>query len=118
MGKKIEVEVPIKAMSINQAWQGRRFATKGYKDYTNTFLMLLPKKETINGLVIVHIIFYLKSPLKCDIDNMIKPCLDIIVKKEYIQDDRYICNLMVNKIKSNKDKIRIYIQDYKNSIFK
>jgi hypothetical protein len=32
----------ISALSVNQAWQGRRFKTKKYKDYEEHLLLILP----------------------------------------------------------------------------
>lgn len=102
----------IKALSVNQAWQGRRFKTKKYKDYEKECLLLLPEKKMIMGYVEISFLFYLKYFATQDTDNLLKPIIDILVKKGYIQDDRYIVRLRAEKIKSKEDKIRFIIRKF------
>jgi len=105
----ISVEVPITPISINQAWQGRRFRTAYYKKYQRDFYLLLPKQEKIEGDVAVSLVFYLKHPLKSDLDNYVKPVLDILQQRGYISNDRYIWDLRIRKRQSNKEKVKIEI---------
>ena len=37
------VHIDIKPLSVNEAWQGRRYKTPKYKQYQETLLWLLPK---------------------------------------------------------------------------
>lgn len=92
----IIVEQDIKPLSINKAFQGRRFKTKQYQDFEALCLYSMPKYQQIRNFVSIDIIFYFKNN-RSDIDNCIKPILDIIVKKGYIEDDRKIMKLTVQK---------------------
>lgn len=107
MGLKANIE--IKPLSINRAWKGRRFRTYEYKKYEEEMLYLLPKKEMVKGKVGVLLAFYIKNPKQCDVDNFIKPVLDIIVKKGYIEDDRYVYMVQALKIKSCKNTMMVKI---------
>ena len=37
------VRIDMKPLSVNEAWQGKRYKTEEYKQYENTLLWLLPK---------------------------------------------------------------------------
>jgi len=51
----------------------------------------------------------LKHPLKSDLDNYVKPVLDILQQRGYISNDRYIWDLRIRKRQSNKEKVKIEI---------
>lgn len=106
----ISETIEIAPMSINRAWQGRRFATKEYKDWTENMLLMMNKREMIEGDVMVQIEFYFKYAKKNDIDNCIKTCLDAIVKKGWIRDDRQVQCLLVCKNESDRPRIEIEIK--------
>jgi len=102
----------IKPLSVNQAWCGRRFKSKDYKEYEkevfflmNNFTITMVEGEKL----IVNIIFYFKYPLKRDIDNCIKPLLDIMQKKGLYKDDRYIWELNIVKEQSDEEGFKITI---------
>ena len=107
----MEITIQTKALSVNECWQGRRFKTKKYEAYEKEVAALLPRKETIFGPKKVSLTFYLKELFRGDVDNLIKPVLDIIVKRGYIEDDRWIMELIVKKVKGNS-KIEIKIEKY------
>lgn len=107
------IEIPIKALSNNEAWMGRRFKSKKYKQYESDVDKLLPRaKNTIKGEVEIHYTFYIKNYGMTDVDNLIKETQDIIVKKGYIEDDRKVIFLSAEKIKSKEEKIIIEIRSY------
>ena len=108
--KQIYAEIKVKPLSVNQAWQGRRFKTRKYDDYIKECLYSLPKKPQIKAKrVAVEITFYLKNAERSDTDNFLKPILDIIVKKGWILDDRYVYKITAEKVKSKQEKISIKI---------
>jgi len=96
-------------LSVNKAWQGRRFRTKEYKDWTETGLWLLKKHKKYTGIVGVDIIFYMKNYKLADIDNPLKAFFDLIVKAGLIEDDRYIEEMTVRKEKSKVNQISFEI---------
>ena len=103
----------IKPLSVNQCWQGRRFKTKAYKQYESALLTLLPNIQfTYKDNIKVDITFGL-SAKTCDIDNPLKPVLDILQKK-YGFNDRSIYELHVYKIivPKKEEFIKIRINEY------
>lgn len=59
----------IKPMSVNEAWQGKRFKTRKYKQYEKACLFVLPKKIDIpDGPLKVSLVFGFSSKLS-DADN-------------------------------------------------
>ena len=89
------MKVNIKPLSINQCFQGRRFKTPKYKQYEKELMILLPALNVPSGLLEVVITFGLSSKLN-DIDNGLKPFIDILQKK-YLFNDRDIYKLIVEK---------------------
>lgn len=118
---KDSVKVKIVPLSINRAWQGKKFKTYDYKKYEEYLLYMLPKSliEPIpEGKLEIHYIFGLSSKL-ADYDNPIKPLQDILQKK-YNFDDKRIYKSIIEKIDVTKGneffefKISSYIE---NEIF-
>lgn len=116
----IEVTIPIRALSINEAFQGRRFKTKKCKDFCNDVLRVAPKRDILNGIVEIEYRFYIVNHKLADYDNMIKITQDLLVKKNlgYIEDDRKIYKATIYKIpcEQGDEKITILIKRY--DIFK
>jgi len=109
----IEIELPVAPLSVNHAWQGRRFKTPAYRIYERDICRVLPPaKETMQGWVFVHYQYFLTSKVFAitDTGNLEKCLTDIIVSRGYITDDRKIKHLMQSKFLSDKFciKARIY----------
>ncbi len=85
----------IKPLSVNECWQGKRFKTKEYKQYEKDVLLMLPKLKLISSPYSIEIEFGFSSSL-ADIDNPLKPFLDILQKK-YNINDRNVYSLNVKK---------------------
>jgi Holliday junction resolvase RusA-like endonuclease len=100
----------IKALSVNQAWQGKRFKTPKYLKYESLMMVLLPPDVKISsGDLEIIVDFGFSSPLS-DIDNCLKPLLDCLQKK-YGFNDRQITKLVVtkSKIKKGQEYINLII---------
>lgn len=111
------INLPIKALSVNQVWQGRRFKTKAYKDFEQDCYKLIDYKVRVgamrvNGEVEIHYKFHLKNYKMTDVDNLIKPIQDVLVKCNFIEDDRKIMRIIAEKFKG-ADKIEIRILPFK-----
>jgi len=92
----LKFNITLKPLSVNQAWKGRRFKTDKYDEFIKDALLLMPAQKIIDFEKLhVNIVFGF-SNRSADIDNPIKPILDII-KKKYNIDDRYIYSLGVTK---------------------
>lgn len=105
--------VDIKPLSVNNAWQGKRFKTKAYHDFERELLWLLPKNiKAIDGKVEVHFRFFMKNHKLSDWDNPIKPLQDVLVKSGIITDDRNIYLGIGQKIASERDYFEVMIVPY------
>lgn len=89
------IKINIKPMSVNKAWQGRRFKTPAYKKYERDVLMMLPKITIPSGKLIVTYEFGFSNKL-ADIDNPNKQLGDILAKK-YGFNDRDIYEMHTYK---------------------
>ena len=93
--------IKIKPLSVNKAWKGRRFKTKAYLDYELEITPLLPSNIAIPEGKIKFSAIYGMSNAGSDIDNPIKPFLDILQKKYDFNDNR-IYELSIKKEKVSK----------------
>jgi Holliday junction resolvase RusA-like endonuclease len=102
-------KIKIKPLSVNEAWQGKRFKTKKYKDYEDIMFKILPKLNIIQPPYRVNIIVGFSNKAS-DIDNVLKPFLDILQKK-YNINDKHIEILHIEKqvVKKNNEFISFEI---------
>lgn len=109
-----EIEVAnLKPLSVNKAWQGRRFKSKEYKDFEREVGAIFGRRHNpILGPVSVEYFFHLKNANNTDVDNLIKPLQDMLVKLGYIKDDRQIQRLVATKKKHMIDCVYVSIQEY------
>jgi Holliday junction resolvase RusA-like endonuclease len=105
----MQARLEIKPLSVNEAWQGRRFKSNKYKKFERDVLLMLPKnKESFSGMLQIDLFFGFSNVLS-DLDNPIKMTLDILQKK-YGFNDKNIFELNVRKCKTEKGKEFISIQ--------
>ena len=99
----------IKPLSVNEAWQGRRFKTPKYNKYIKDILTILPPLKVSDCKLELEITFGLSS-VAADIDNPLKCFIDCLQKK-YGFDDKMIYRLVVNKeiVKRGKEFIEFEI---------
>jgi Holliday junction resolvase RusA-like endonuclease len=88
-------KINIKPLSVNQAWQGKRFKTNLYKQYEHDVLLLLPKIKIVQPPYRLNIVVGFSNKAS-DIDNVLKPFLDILQKK-YGINDKHIEVLHIEK---------------------
>ena len=91
----MSIGIKIKPISVNDCWQGRRFKTDKYKDYEKELLIMLPNIDVPEGKIELDIEFGFSSRAS-DIDNPLKPFIDILQKK-YEFNDKNIFQLNVKK---------------------
>jgi len=109
----MDVKIKIKPMSVNKAWQGKRFKTPAYKSYEKTLGLLLPAYYPMpEGKLRLRakIGFSSKSS---DLDNCIKPMIDIL-QKAYDFNDKMIYAIDIEKeiVKKGEDYISFSIEEY------
>ena len=78
------MRVDIKPLSVNQAWQGRRFKTPEYKAFERAVLLLLKPCKIPEGELEIQLQF----GCAFDFDNPVKPFIDCLQKKYGFNDSR------------------------------
>ena len=104
----------IKPFSVNGAWKGRRRRTDRYNSYEELLLFTLPNFKIPKGRLSIEFEFGFKNN-SSDVDNPIKPFLDILQKK-YGFNDNMVYRIIANKI-IVKSGSREYV-DFKISSYK
>ena len=104
--------LPIKPLSVNKAYQGRRFKTKEHNQYCKDVAILLPKGRKISGFVKITYDFFLTNWKRTDGDNLVKPLTDVIVSCGLIDDDRFIMEYVIRKHSAKEDRIDICIEEW------
>lgn len=79
--------IRIKALSVNQAWAGKRFKTEAYKDYEAALLLMLPRVSIPKGKLSLSVTVAFSNS-NSDCDNILKPLIDILQKKYGFNDNR------------------------------
>ena len=91
----------IKPLSINKAFQGRRFKTKLYKSYENELIPKIKKIKIKEGAKLELDIKFGFSSKLADIDNPLKPLIDIL-QKSLNFNDKLIYKMTVEKLDVKK----------------
>lgn len=106
------IEVPIKPMSVNRAWRGRRFRSKEYIQYAKDLLVLLPRFKVPEGkLEIVYIFGF--SNKRQDYDGAIKQFQDVLQEAYEFDDNRiYKATIIKTVVKKGSEFIRFDIYKY------
>jgi len=101
--------VNVKPLSVNEVWIGRHIKTKPYRSYEKEMLYTLRPIPIPEAPYEVYLKFGVI--LLYDIDNGVKPFLDILQKK-YGFNDRYILRLVVEKevVKSGNEFVEFEIK--------
>lgn len=118
----MKITIPIKPLSINQAHVGRHIKTKEFLRYEKNVSFLLPVNphKVTNGEYFIKYVFYIKNYLMSDTGNFEKLITDLLVKRGYLKDDRYIKAMYLEKVavKDTEDErivleIVLYADRYK-----
>lgn len=106
----MHIEIPINPLSINDAHEGRHIKTKAFLLYEKHVSFLLPvcPVDPLEGELFIKHTFYLKNYGNSDTGNFEKLITDILVKRGYIKDDRYVKAFYLEKHRvSDKTKEKI-----------
>lgn len=100
----------IKPLSVNQAFQGKKYKTPKYVNYERAVMFMLKKMEIPEGkLEINYKVGY--SNTQSDIDNFVKPLTDILQKKYKFNDNRiYRMNIVKEIVKKGDEFIEFEIK--------
>lgn len=104
------IKVKIKPLSVNDAWQGRRYKTEAYKSYECALMLLLPKTIKMPKPPYELYLKFGFSSSASDWDNPIKTTQDIIAKK-YKFNDKQIKRAVVDTeiVKKGEEYIQFNI---------
>ena len=89
------IKLNIKPLSVNEAWQGKRFKTVKYKKYEKDVLLMLPRIKLPPPPYKLYYEWGFSNKAS-DVDNPIKPFMDILQKK-YLFNDKEIYELHLKK---------------------
>jgi len=108
----MKIQIHTKPLSVNEAWQGRRFKSKKYKAYEQELMLLLPNSYEIpEGDLCVKYEFGLNK--MADWDNPVKPLQDILQKKYNFDDRRIIkAEVVKNVVKKGDGYFNFEIKKY------
>ena len=106
----ISFKLDQKPLSINEAWQGKRFKTPAYKRYEEAMLLLMPKGRVDLDQMLRIEFFFGFSNKASDLDNPVKLLMDIAQKK-YGFNDKMVFELNVRKciVKKGEEFIQMGI---------
>lgn len=89
------VRLAIKPLSLNNAYRGRRFATKELTAYKNAITLMLPKMDVPAGKLAIRYEFGVSSKAS-DVDNLVK-CVTDAIAESYEFNDRCVYEYHVAK---------------------
>jgi Holliday junction resolvase RusA-like endonuclease len=101
-----------KPLSVNEAWQGKRFKTEAYKHYERTIMFMLPNAKIDSNEMLRIEFFFGFSNKASDLDNPVKLLIDIAQKK-YGFNDRNVFELNVRKCLVKKGEEFIHMGIFK-----
>ena len=105
-----ELAVNIKPLSVNDAWQGRRFKTDKYEAYEMEMLLRLPAGKLPPPPYRIFYEFGFSNKL-CDFDIPCKPLGDILQKKYGFNDNEiYEAHIYKNVVKRGHEYIKVKIE--------
>lgn len=111
------INLPIKPLSVNAAFQGRRFKTKESKEFDRAVqTLLLQHKKSIHPIdkYVVEYHFFLTNAGNTDLDNCVKCLQDNLVKAGMISDDRKIYFSSQKKEKAQTNSVMVKISALKS----
>lgn len=92
------IRSPVKPLSMNQAYMGRKRKTVLYKRYEKALLALLPAMHVPEvGELVLHIRADFSNK-RMDIDNCLKPFIDILQMQYNFNDNRIYCIIVKKNI--------------------
>jgi len=108
------VQIPLKGLSVNEAYTGKRYKTDKYRNFERSALFILPKLTLPEPPYCIHLEFGLTN-IASDFDNPIKPFVDVLQKK-YKFNDKLINKGIIEKIpvKEGQEYIKFEITHHGN----
>ena len=106
----IQQRLDIKPLSINEAFQGKRFKTCKCKSYETSVNLMLKKGRIEKGEMLRVEFHFGFSSKASDLDNPVKILIDIFQKKYGFNDNQiYEMNIRKNEVKKGDEFIEFGI---------
>lgn len=107
------IRLDVKPISVNECWRGRRWKTDAYRMYEIATTFLLPRNIHLpEGKLFIKLEFGFSSK-GSDVDNPVKPFLDILQKRFNFNDSRIYKLLSIKKIvPKGSEYIKFKIEGY------
>lgn len=107
------MRINIKPLSVNEAWKGRRFKTDKYQGYELELVLLLPKMKVSQEKLKLTLEFGFSNKAS-DIDNGVKPFLDVLQKTYNFNDKMiYSLNIVKKDVQKGMEYIDFLIEELK-----
>lgn len=112
----MKITLNLKPLSVNEAWQGRRFKTVKYARFEQAALLLLPEIDLPLPPYNITICYHFNNKA-ADIDNPLKMTLDVL-QKRYGINDKHVYRIELLKVicKKGDEKTEITFNDFQNKI--
>lgn len=106
--------LPLKGISLNNAYIGRRFASPALKQFKSDMQVLLPRIVVPEGKLALILRFGVSSKIS-DADNLSKATTDCIAEA-YNFNDKQIYKFTIEKVdvKKGEEFIQFSITEYEN----
>jgi Holliday junction resolvase RusA-like endonuclease len=118
MSNIIQLNIRTKPLSVNKAWQGKRFRSKEYKSWAEEVQLLVASElsrktvKKIEGNLEVTVELFIKNDKCSDADNPLKPLFDTLTACGVWEDDRKIYALHVYKEHAEEESVRVTIAPF------
>jgi len=105
------IRTQAKPLSVNQAYYGKKIKTANYRAYEAQLAMNLPKDLVIPDGVKLKLCIHVKYSSKAsDIDNCLKPFIDILQTKYSFNDNRlYELRIRKHLVPKGEEEIVFFI---------
>lgn len=110
------IRLNIKPLSVNNCWQGKRFKTPAYTAYEKQLLLMLKPMKLPDAPYRLKLRFGFSNKAS-DIDNPVKPILDIL-QKRYKFNDKEVYELISEKeiVKKGGEYFSFEMTTYKTDL--
>ena len=106
------IKIDIKPLSVNDAWQGRRYKTDKYETYERSMLWLLPRITMPEPPFMVYYEYGLSNQLS-DFDNPTKQFQDCLSKKYGFNDkDIYLGIIRKVIVPKGREYVKFRIEHF------
>lgn len=103
------IKLDLPPLSVNKAFQGRRYRTPEYRSWGDAAKWLLsqlkPAPMPLNRKVGLRVVWHLRNAARCDVDNPLKALCDALVRSGILKDDRLVWKIEAEKVQDKDNFI-------------